>query len=195
MYAMHYEITLPADYDMQIIRKRVADRGHMTDAFAGLGLKAYLIRERGKAGATLNQYSPFYLWNDTTGMSRFLWGGGGFEGIVESFGRPTVLTWSGLECRRGSMAGAMPRIATRERIVIPREANLSQIARDAVDEVECIARQGDVFASACAIDPCSWERVTFTLWVDEPDAGVPGERYEVLHLSRPCFDQLAPSEG
>lgn len=41
MYVMHYEITLPADCDMQIIRKRVADRGHMTDAFAGLGLKAF----------------------------------------------------------------------------------------------------------------------------------------------------------
>ncbi|MBB5447363.1 MULTISPECIES: DUF4865 family protein [unclassified Paraburkholderia] len=101
MYAMHYEITLPADYDMQIIRNRVTDRGHMTDTFAGLGLKAYLIRERDKAGATLNQYSPFYLWNDTAGMNRFLWEGGGFQGIVESFGRPVVLTWSGLSCQRG----------------------------------------------------------------------------------------------
>jgi len=28
MYAKQYEITLPADYDMRIIRKRVADFGH-----------------------------------------------------------------------------------------------------------------------------------------------------------------------
>ncbi|MFC5828113.1 DUF4865 family protein [Nonomuraea insulae] len=40
MYAKQYEITLPADYDMRIIRKRVADGGHVLDDRAGLGLKA-----------------------------------------------------------------------------------------------------------------------------------------------------------
>lgn len=39
---MQCEITLPADYDMAIIRHRVATRGASTDAFVGLGLKAYL---------------------------------------------------------------------------------------------------------------------------------------------------------
>jgi Domain of unknown function (DUF4865) len=192
MYAMQYEITLPADYDMEIIRKRVIDRGHMTDAFAGLGLKAYLIRERNKAGATLNQYSPFYLWHDTAGMNRFLWEGGGFQGIVESFGRPDVLAWSGLLCVRGPATGALPRTATRERVPIPREADLAHAAREAIAEVERMAQHSSVFASACAIDPRAWERVIFTLWVDAPEAGVTGERYEVLHVSRPCFDELAP---
>jgi hypothetical protein len=32
MDALQYEITLPADYDMGIIRKRVADFGHLADA-------------------------------------------------------------------------------------------------------------------------------------------------------------------
>lgn len=44
MHAMQYEITLPGDYDMGIIRRRVAGRGAATDAFSGLGLKAYAIR-------------------------------------------------------------------------------------------------------------------------------------------------------
>ncbi|WP_433257560.1 DUF4865 family protein [Streptosporangium sp. CA-135522] len=35
---MQYEITLPADYDMKIIRHRVATRGSAMDAFPGLGL-------------------------------------------------------------------------------------------------------------------------------------------------------------
>ncbi len=61
MYAMQYAFTLPADYDMQIIRRRMADRGHMTDGFAGLGVKDYLIREHGKAASALNQYAPFYF--------------------------------------------------------------------------------------------------------------------------------------
>ena len=32
MYAMQYEIPLPADYDMAIIRRRVASKGHLTDS-------------------------------------------------------------------------------------------------------------------------------------------------------------------
>lgn len=31
---MNYRITLPADYDMQIIRDRVATRGHLLDESA-----------------------------------------------------------------------------------------------------------------------------------------------------------------
>lgn len=48
MHAMQYEITLPADYDMDVIRHRVATRGHLLDDFPGLGIKAYLMRERGE---------------------------------------------------------------------------------------------------------------------------------------------------
>ncbi|GGO10638.1 hypothetical protein GCM10010116_21330 [Microbispora rosea subsp. aerata] len=39
----------------------MATRGHALDDRAGLGLKAYLIRERGVAGSPVNQYAPFYL--------------------------------------------------------------------------------------------------------------------------------------
>ena len=74
MYAMQYEITLPSDYDMNIIRHRVATKGHLLDMFPGLGLKAYLIRECGVDGSLVNQYAPFYLWASIAGMNRFLWG-------------------------------------------------------------------------------------------------------------------------
>ena len=74
MHAMQYEITLPADYDMTIIRRRVATRGSATDAFPGLGVKAYAIRERGVLGSPVNQYAPFYLWADPAGMNQFLFG-------------------------------------------------------------------------------------------------------------------------
>ncbi|WP_368861457.1 DUF4865 family protein [Frankia tisae] len=90
MYAMQYEITLPADYDMEIIRRRVADTGHALDDQAGLALKAYAIRERGVAGAAVNQDAPFYLWHDAAAMGHFLVGGGGFDRIIHSFGRPPV---------------------------------------------------------------------------------------------------------
>jgi hypothetical protein len=69
MYAMRYAITLPSDYDMNIIRHRVATRGHLLDTFHGLGLKAYFIRERGVDGSPVNQYAPFYLWASIAGMN------------------------------------------------------------------------------------------------------------------------------
>lgn len=115
MYAMQYEITLPADYDMKVIRDRVATRGHLMDAYEGLGLKAFLIRERGLDGSPVNQYAPFYLWDDTGGMNRFLWGGGGFGGIVEDFGRPAVDHWTGVAFGFGAARDAPPRGASRLR--------------------------------------------------------------------------------
>lgn len=68
---------------MGIIHERVAKKGHLLDTFPGLGLKAYLVRER-EAGAPVNQYAPFYLWNTPEGMNSFLWGPG-FQGIVNDF--------------------------------------------------------------------------------------------------------------
>lgn len=67
---------MPADYDMAIIRSRVATRGSRTDDFVGLGLKAYGIREKGINGSTVNQYAPFYLWATPAGMNDFLFGQG-----------------------------------------------------------------------------------------------------------------------
>jgi hypothetical protein len=92
MIAMQYEITLPADYDMQIIRDRVGTTGHLLDSYPGLGVKAFLIRQRGVDGATSNQYAPFYLWADAAGAASFLWSGVGFAAILRDFGRPIVQT-------------------------------------------------------------------------------------------------------
>ncbi|MGW6268448.1 MULTISPECIES: DUF4865 family protein [unclassified Streptomyces] len=105
MHAMQYEITLPADYDMGIIRNRVAAKGHLLDDYAGLGAKAYLIRERGVDGSPVNQYAPFYLWNTPEGMNSFLWGPG-FQGIVEDFGRPEVQHWGGVAFVEGAASSA-----------------------------------------------------------------------------------------
>ena len=93
---------------MGIIRKRVADFGHMLDDRAGLGLKAYLIREVGMDGSPVNQYAPFYLWNDPGAMGHFLVGGGGFQGIIRDFGRPAVHHWAGLATVAGASRSAGP---------------------------------------------------------------------------------------
>ncbi|WP_020657799.1 DUF4865 family protein [Amycolatopsis benzoatilytica] len=176
---MQYEINLPADYDMEIIRERVATRGHRTDEFPGLALKAYLIR------TPANQYAPFYLWADTAGMSRFLWGGGGFDGIVQDFGRPSVQHWTGANCLAGPARGATPTFATKRRQLLPEGRLKHELA-----EFPRHAEHPAVHTTALAIDPRRWEAVHFTLWTADPgeDNGV---RYQVLHLSRPHLDQLS----
>jgi hypothetical protein len=188
MHAMQYEITLPADYDMKIIRTRVGTRGHLLDDFAGLGVKAYLIRERGVHGSPTNAYAPFYLWHDTSGMNHFLWGGAGFQGIVADFGRPVVRHWTGAAFHRGP-AGGTPTAATRELAAIPTGADLVATVEREVAASADRARLPGVHVTALAIDPARWELVRFTLWaLADPDA--PGDRFEVLHLSAPELHDL-----
>ncbi|OIV35735.1 DUF4865 domain-containing protein [Mangrovactinospora gilvigrisea] len=192
MYAMQYEITLPADYSMDVIRKRVAERGHLTDGFEGLGLKAYLVRERGADGSPVNQYAPFYLWDDTGGMNRFLWGGGGFDGIVASFGRPEVRHWTGVAFRTGPDAAGEPRAAVRRTVRLPAGADPAGVVPAAAEALEERARRAGVHSTALAVDPTRWELVEFTLHTDEPAAPTDPDTalYRVLHLSRPHFAEL-----
>ncbi|GGT51176.1 DUF4865 family protein [Streptomyces purpureus] len=183
MHAMQYEITLPADYDMDIIRNRVATRGHLLDDFPGLGIKAYLTRERGVDGSPVNQCAPFYLWTTPEGMNSFLWSPG-FQGVVQDFGRPEVQHWTGLAHEEGPAAGAVPRAATRRRErLAPGEAPVDAVER-ALAEHARVTGLDSVAAAAVAIDPRRWELVHFTLWAGAaPDAA--GEVFQVLHVSDP----------
>ncbi|WP_328911819.1 MULTISPECIES: DUF4865 family protein [unclassified Streptomyces] len=189
MHAMNYRITLPADYDMGIVRHRVATKGPLLDDFPGLGQKAYLIRERGVDGSPVNQYAPFYLWNTAEGMNSFLWGPG-FQSLIEDFGRPVVEHWTGLGFARGPAAPEVPRAAARRsRPLDPAERPAAVIGR-ALEELPELAARPGVHSAAVVIDPRHWELLHFTLWRDAaPDE--PGtERYQVLHLSRPELDAL-----
>jgi hypothetical protein len=185
---MQYEIRLPADYDMTIIRERVARRGHALDAFPGLGLKAYLIRERAD-GAAVNEYAPFYLWTEPAAMGRFLWGGAGFAGIIASFGRPVVRHWTGVAFATGPDAQAPPLWATRSTRPLD-EADLpDDVVATELDAARHASGADGLHSVALAVDPHHWEAVRFALWSREPDEAA-GRRYRVLHLSRPELDRL-----
>ncbi|TWP52141.1 DUF4865 family protein [Lentzea tibetensis] len=173
MIAMQYEITLPSDYDMSIIRHRVATRGHLLDDFAGLRLKAYLVREN----APVNQYAPFYVWDTSDGMAEFLYRGGGFQGILASFGRPVVQHWPGVAFRRGTASEA--RFATRRLVRLGPDDDPITAVAEATEEFE--QRADGVHSTVLAVDPRNWEIVHFTLWAE--NTGEPG--WEVLHLSQP----------
>ncbi|MEV6912670.1 DUF4865 family protein [Amycolatopsis sp. NPDC051071] len=188
MQAMQYEITLPADYDMGIIRERVATRGHLLDDFDGLGLKVYGIRERGVDGSTLNQYSPFYLWHDTAGMNAFLFGGP-FTGIVDSFGRPSVRHWTVLGFEEGPAFGTPPAAAGKHVEQIPAEADPVAFVGEALDGLRDHVRRDGAHSAALAVDPSTWQVVRYSLWRDEaPEQDE--VRYRILHLSSPRLEEL-----
>jgi len=188
MHAMQYEITLPADYDTGIVRDRVTRVGHLLDDWDGLGLKAYLLRERGVDGSPVNQYAPFYLWDTPEGMNRFLWGPG-FQGLVDDFGRPAVQHWTGLAYENGDAWGVVPQVAVRRRVSVPEDVPLSEVAEEAVREARRSAALDGAVVAAVAVDPRRWEAVHFSLWAREAP-GTTGEIYRVLRLSAPGRDRL-----
>lgn len=85
MIGMQYEIGLPADYDMEIIRERVRRNGHKTDGYKDLLFKAYLITTRQVGGNRQNSYCPLYVWKQQGGMNSFLFDGP-YDAILDSFG-------------------------------------------------------------------------------------------------------------
>ncbi|MFJ9535703.1 DUF4865 family protein [Streptomyces sp. NPDC101225] len=188
MHAMQYELTLPADYDMGVVRARVARVGHLLDDWDGLGFKTYLLRERGVNGSPVNQYAPFYLWNTMEGMNAFLWGGA-FQGLCDDFGRPSVRQWSGLAYEEGGAARSPARCAVRRRQPVPDGAEPAEVAAEAAAEAARLAGEEGAVASAAAVDTGRWELVHFSLWEhDTPKTD--GDVFEVLHLSAPGRDRL-----
>ncbi|WP_416969749.1 DUF4865 family protein [Streptomyces sp. 4F14] len=184
MHAMQYEIALPADYDMSVIRARVARVGHLLDDWQGLGLKAYLVRERGVDGSPVNQYAPFYLWRTVQGMNRFLWGGP-FQKLSDDFGRPAVRQWSGVAYEAGGAAGSPAVVAVRQRVPVAAD----EVMADEAEAVGELARGDGVLVAAAGVDTSRWEIVRFSLWAhDAPKAE--GDVFRVLHLSAPGLAEL-----
>lgn len=184
MQLMQYEITLPADYDMGIIRHRVATRGSRTDDFPGLGLKAYLVRERGRDGSPVNQYAPFYLWAELQGMDEFVFGPG-FDGICTDFGRPPIRSWHSLAVCDGPARDAVPTAATRTVEDVEPGPSLMEHTERVAEEAAKAARRRGVTCVATGIDPFTWQRVTMTLWASGVPRDISGDRYAVLHVSEP----------
>ncbi|MCW0396743.1 hypothetical protein NB717_002667 [Xanthomonas sacchari] len=183
MIAMQYSIALPADYDMAIIRRRIADKGPLLDTLPGLQFKAYLVADRSDPllPGRQNLYAPFYLWRDAAAMHAFL-AGPAFAALCEAFGRPTVQAWMvGTAWTSAALRSA--RYATRV-LPAPVPACGSEIAdMDVPDE--------RVLATVCGYEPQGWTRLRFHLWRDLPPQDAAAHRYAVHHLSAPGVTDAA----
>jgi hypothetical protein len=193
MFIKQYRITLPADYDMNIVRERVATRGASFDSFAGLGLKCFVIREKGKFGADSNQYAPIYLWPQVDAMWGFL-AGPAFAGIKQAFGVPPIETWAGYAYARSAHLTDPASIASVTRVerLLDPDTDLAggrQQERDAA--AAAVERIPGLLARAVGVDPRSWRIVTFDYWAHtQAELPVGLHSYEVLHVSAPEFDAL-----
>ncbi len=184
MIAMQYSFCLPADYDMGIIRRRIAEKGHFLDNFPNMLFKAYLHAERGEHWESAeNLYAPFYVWQNSTGLSDFL-GSAGFAGLTQSFGWPSVKSWMVWQAKTS------PRIreavfATREILATVPHSSLDDLRRHGdADVLEDVETRG-ALASVSGFEPTTWSRVRFRLWAEPVAVPAGAQAYTVGHMSVP----------
>lgn len=189
MLVVQYRIPLPADYDMAVIHRRVAERGSALDDRRGLALKAYLVREVAE-GDPSNEYAPFYLWREPAEAARFLWGGAGFGGIVRDFGRPTVESWIGDSFVTGPRFAEAPTFASRIDEPVPADADPADYAEHARAALDSQRTDPTLHSAVFAVDPQRWVATRFALWSEHPSTGH-GTVFRVLHLSTPELRALA----
>jgi len=182
MIAMQYSIVLPADYDMAIIRERIATKGPLTDDFPGLLFKAFLHASRGVHGAE-NLYAPFYLWEDADAMNRFLTGPG-FAALTQSFGWPQVRTWSVLHGERAPGVHEA-RGATRTTAAVAPHTDLSALVHAEAELAHAAISREGALASVAAYEPGGWTLVRFQLWREQQAATSGTQAYAVGHVSAP----------
>ncbi len=198
MIAMQYRFTLPADYDMDLIRRRIVTKGPLLDDLPDLVFKAYLYGERDLAGqgAGENRYAPFYLWANSTGMNAFLCGPA-FQAVSQAFGWPSVQVWSVWEAlRTASIAQAGS--ATQVSIPIAPHADLDVLRLAERDAARIDVLDHGAVAAVAAFEPTSWSLVRLRLWAgDGPPVLPEQQQYTVGHLSRPGVASmpLAPMPG
>ncbi|NBF06734.1 DUF4865 family protein [Pseudomonas sp. Fl5BN2] len=181
MFAKQYCHRLPADYPMSIIRQRAAERGPLWDRVEGLVFKVFAGRERGVHGASENLYASLYLWQDAAGAGKLLMGPG-FQGVIDSFGRPHIESWLPLDWRRGPAQQALS--LYREVQAIEPGADRQQLLAAEVQRNQQLADAPETFAVFLALDLQAWQLLRFSLSAQPPQPRPGVECYEVLYLAQ-----------
>lgn len=176
MLAMQYRFVFPADYDMSIIRRRIAERGAQLDGYPDMCWKSYLWTER-RAGDfhSENSYAPFYLWQNNDGINRFL-SSAGFKNLCRDFGRPQIDLWSVLDYLSVSeMRSATCLVRQVDDIATGKD--MSEFHREATDFSKAMMEKG-ALSVVTGFDPYRWRSLRVTTWATAPEPSVTGERGE-----------------
>lgn len=165
MLAMQYRFTLPADYDMAIIRQRIHDRGHLLDGFPHLEWKAYLWSQKdSRHPGSLNAYAPLYLWQDNDGINQFL-ASPGFLALCEDFGRPHIDIWSVWDCL-GNQAMPAATVCYQQTQAIAPGTSLAELRQQEQQLATRLHQQGALCVLS-AYDPQQWRILRMSAWETE----------------------------
>jgi hypothetical protein len=185
MNAMQYSFVLPADYDMSIIDRRIAEKGRFTDGLPGLVFKAYLstCKTASQGPESENRYAPFYLWESSAGMNDFL-SGPGFVAVTQSFGWPSVKTWSVWHAEVSALITDAS-FASRESIPIRPHTRLDELRAGETRHARELMEKHGALAAVAGFDPTSWSIVRFALWTQLPAPSPVADYclYNVGHVS------------
>jgi hypothetical protein len=187
MIIAHYAHRLPADYDVEIIRRRAHERGPLWDAVPDLHFKGFLLRERGRFGAIASEYSSLYLWRKDEAFRDFLVTGR-YKSVTDSFGRAAIETRVALDARRGP--GREARFAYKQQEDIPLAADLTSVVAAEIARNREVAEQAGTVAAAVGVDAQNWRITRILLSEREPRGAAGEEAYQILHLAKPLFDAL-----
>lgn len=190
MIIAHYIHRLPADYDLEVIRRRAAARGPQWDATPELHFKAFLLREEGRFGAIASSYSSLYLWRRAEAFTDFVTSDG-FKVVTGSFGRPAIETRAVLDARKG--AAREVRFAYKEELDIALDADLPAVAAAEVQRNREAAAQPGIVAAAVGLDVLNWRVTRLRLSEHAPTAQSSGIVYQILYLAKPLLDTLEPA--
>ncbi|MDO4667550.1 MAG: DUF4865 family protein [Streptococcus sp.] len=172
MQAMQYNIKLPTDYDMNIIRERVKKTGGLMDGFEDLFFKAYLISERSNK-QLYNSYCPLYVWKNTSGMTKFIFDGY-FDNILNSFG------WQNIEIGVTSSVELSDNFDTSKFVTL--EVLDIEPSRSLKEFTIHEALQDGENGKVVIYNPDKWKKNIFTFYSNKPDNQL--ATFEILHISK-----------
>ncbi|MGA5164348.1 DUF4865 family protein [Streptomyces pseudogriseolus] len=184
MLTAHYSIPLPADYDMDIVVRRVADRAALWDARTGLLFKAFCITEAGGPGPAHNSYAPFYVWAAPQEFARFLTGAE-YAGLCAAFGPVPVRTGTILQCTVGT--GPTGHLVSETEPLGP-VTDLRERARAEAERHRAVLADPAVHSHVVDLDSATMTLTRRTLLREGSEAprAKSGEQVlRVLHLSQP----------
>jgi Domain of unknown function (DUF4865) len=183
----YYLHRLPADYDTQIIHARAQTRGQLWDDAPDLHFKAFLLRERGKYGATDTRYASFYLWRHDEAFREFLTTGH-YRNVTRSFGRAGIQAQVAIDARKGRAATA--RFADLQEIELSADCDIDALLEREIQFNREQADRPDVVATVVSLDSLNWRVTRLLLSESEPDARSAGSAHQILHLARPLLHAL-----
>lgn len=156
---MQYTIRLAGDYNLDLVRERVARRKPLFDNLDGLLHKAYLFNE------VQAIYAPFYVWESDAAAKAFLTGEL-FADLVQTFGRPRVRSWTVLAYGGNPARAGQAGVAIKELDIVAAEDSLTALSnRENTLHDQAMTAPGLCFHLS-GLDPDRWELMRYSVWCD-----------------------------